>query len=232
LVNDKLTPVWEISPDTKCGEIKSAIYDNARNCWLITGENLEFDAMRNRIVGSYIAQISDNGTIQKIDNSFKNMLFSKILLDANGACYLAGEEQRRNETYAILVKYTVNDSRSQRIFTQAASHSYYQDALLDTANNRIVLGGVMKAADGSGHGGVPFVEAVDIQTGSLIWREELSNQEIKGTGAVLVTAIESAPDYGFALTLSGISGTTGYYEKPYMIARVNSQGKYFKGAKK
>ena len=232
VVNDKFTVVRELGEnnftDKKCGVIKSAIYDNTRHCWFVTGENIEFDTMQNPIVGSYIARIGDDGTVQKIDHSFRDMLFNKILIDTNGICYLAGEEQRGNESYAILVKYNVNDSNFQKIFTQAASHSYYHDALPDTANNRIVLGGVMKAADETGRNGVPFVEAVNIQTGSLIWREELSDTDIKGAGAVLVTAIASAPDYGFALALSGIGSTTGYYEKPYMIVRVNSQGKYIK----
>jgi len=232
LENDKLTPVWEISPGTKCGKIKSALYDNARHCWFVSGENIEFDTMGNQIAGSYIARIRDDGTIQNIDYSFKDMSFYKILTGANGTCYLAGEEQRGNETYAILVTYNVNDTKFQPVFTQAASHSYYHDALLDAANNRVVLAGVMKAADETGRGGVPFVDAVDIQKESLVWREELSNPEIKGAGAVLVTTIVPAPDYGFVLALSGIGGTTGYYEKPYMIARVNSQGKYYMEARK
>jgi len=235
LVNDELKAVWEISPDNKCGDIKSVIYDNSRNCWFVTGENLEFDSMKNQIIGSYIAQLSEDGNIHKLDNSFKNMSFYKLLSDANGNCYLAGEEQRGSETYAILVKYTIdknNKSVSQKISTQADSHSYYYDALLDNVNNLIILCGVMKAADGSGRGGVPFVEAIDLQTGKTKWREELTNSEIKNVGAVLVTSIIPAPDYGFALALSGIGSTTGYIEKPYMIARVNSQGKYIKEAKK
>ncbi|MDR1838604.1 MAG: hypothetical protein LBQ93_03340 [Treponema sp.] len=227
VINDELIMVWELSPEIKCGEIKSAVYDNARNCWFVTGENLEFDTMKNRIAGSYIAQISGDGTIQKIDYSFKDMSFNRILIDVNGICYLAGEEYIGNETCAVLGKYTVNqhDSNFQRILTQP-SHSYYEDALLDTANNQIILGGVLKAKDETGRGGIPFIDAIDIQTGTLSWHEELSSTEIKG--AVVVTAIAPAPDYGFALTLSGIGNTTGYYEEPYMIVRVNSQGKYIK----
>ena len=223
--NDELIAVWELSPDIKCGDIKSAVYDNTRDCWFVTGEN--YDTMQNQIAGSYIARISGDGTIQRIDNPFRNMSFYKILIDNNGICYLAGEEYIGNETFAVIVKYNINESSFQRIITQTLSHSYYHDALLDTANNRIILCGVMKAADRTGRRGIPFIDAVNIQTGTQLWREELSNPEITGTGAVLVTAIVPAPDYGFALTLSGI-GPTGYYEEPYMLVRVNSQGKYLK----
>ena len=215
--NDELITVWELSPDIKCGDIQAAVYDNTRDCWFVTGENIDN--------GSYIAQIDNNGKID-INDSFKDMSFYKILIDKNGIFYLAGEERQGNETHAIFGKYTINDSRFQRITTQAASHSYYNDALLDTANNRIILGGVMKAEDEKGIRGIPFVDVVDVQTGTRMEHEELSNLDIKETGAVLVTAIATAPDYGFVLTLSGMGNE--FYDEPYMIVRVNSQGKYIK----
>jgi hypothetical protein len=232
--NNQLIALWELggsdfvdnNSGIRCGEIKSAVYDNTRDCWFVTGENIESEG--NPTVDSYIARISSDGTIQSIESPFRNMSLNKILIDTNGICYLAGEEYIGNETFAVIVKYTVNVTSFQRINTQSFSHSYYHDALLDTANNRIILCGVQKAADETGRGGIPFIDAVNIQTGTQLWREELSNPEITGTGAVLVTAIVPAPDYGFALTLSGISRTTGYYEEPYMIVRVNSQGKYLK----
>jgi len=226
LENDELITVWEHGGNdfkgnntiNECRKITSAVYDHVRDSWLVTGENIN---QRD----SFVAEISGDGTIT-INQSFRNMLFNKILIDSDGICYLAGEEQRGNETYAILVKYTINNNHSQRIFTQAASNSYYHDALIDTANNRVILGGVMRAADESGRDGVPFVEAIDIQAGTLLWREELSNSEIINTGAVLVTAIASAPDYGFALALSGI--INGNFGKPFIITRINSQGKFLR----
>jgi hypothetical protein len=219
--NDELIAIWERSPDIKCGDIKAAVYDTTRDCWFVTGESLE-------IAGSYIARIGVDGKIQKIDHLLKDMSFYKILIDTQGVCYLAGEEKRGNETYAIFGKYNVNDSRFQRIIDQAPAHSYYHDALLDTVNNRIVLGGVLKAKDKNGRNGIPFIDMVDIKN-ETYRREELSSPDFKG--AVLVTAIAPAPDYGFALTLSGI-GETGYYDEPYMIVRINSQGKYIKEERK
>jgi len=218
LEGDKLTELWERGGDEfNCGEIKSAAYDYIGDRWLVTGDDINQN-------GSFIAVISNNGSIT-IDHLFKDMTFNKIVIDRNGNCYLAGDEQIMNETNAALIKYYINDKKYVKISTPPPSHSYYYDVLPDTANNRIILGGVMKAADGTGQGGVPFIEIMDLQTGTSL-REELSDPEIKKTGAVLVTAIVPAPDYGFALALSGI--VNGYYGNPFLIARVNSQGKYIR----
>jgi len=231
LEKDELKTVWErgendfkgdkplINGRTECGRIISAVYDNVQDRWLVVGGNNS-----NRNPGSFVAVIANDGAITAIDHS--DMFFYKILIASDGA-YLIGEEQVKNETYAILAKYNIKDRSFTRIFISPPphSHSYYHDALIDSTNNLIVLGGVIRAEDGSGRGGVPFVEAVNNQTGRLIWREELSDPEIKKTGAVLVTAIVPAPDYGFALALSGI--VNGDYGMPFIIARVNSQGKYY-----
>jgi len=226
LENNKLKPEWERGSDDfkgksvtiECGTIKSAVYDHVHDCWFVTGENINQD-------DSYVAQISSDGKIT-VKDFFKDKTFNKILIDANGICYLAGDEQRGNETYAILIKYTINNNHTQQITTQAASHSYYYDALMDTANNQIVLAGVLKAEDDTGYRGIPFIEAIDLQSGDLRWREELANPEIKDAGAVLVTAIVPAPDYGFVIALSGIANDS--FGKPFIIARVNSQGKYIR----
>jgi len=232
LENDELKTVWErgevdfkgdmplINDRTECGRILSAVYDNVQDRWLVVGGNNS-----NRNPGSFVAVIASDGVITSIDHS--DMFFNKILIAGDGAC-LIGEEQIENETNAILVKYNIKDRSFTRIFISPPppSHSYYHDALIDSTNSLIVLGGVMRAEDGAGSSGTPFVEAVNIQTEKLIWREELSNPEIKETGAVLVTAIVPAPDYGFALALSGIHN--GDYGFPFIIARVNSQGKFIR----
>jgi hypothetical protein len=80
------------------------------------------------------------------------------------------------------------------------------------------MAGVMQEESKHGQSGVPFIESVNIERGTSVWREKLS------VPASLVTAIAPAPDYGFALTLSGID-EKGNYNEPFMIIRVNSQGK-------
>jgi len=226
----RLTVLWELTGDdfdgkasgVKCGNITAAVY--ARSYWLVAGEILEFDIMGNPVKASFTAEISNEGKIQKIDTSFKNMTFNKIIMDSNGVCYLVGDEQRGNENFAVLYKYGAN---AKQTLPQPASHSYYQDAVFDALYNRIILAGTVRAKNEIGNGGVPFIDAVDVEKGSLLWREELS--DILFNKASLVTAIKPAPDYGFVITLSGISD---YYDKPYKIARINSQGKLIKELQK
>jgi hypothetical protein len=175
-----------------------------------------------------VAAISGGGTIEYIDASFKGMSFTTIVTDSGGSYYLAGEERRGNETRAALLKFSADGGRQGRASGLPPSHSYYEDAVLDGENNRIVLGGVMRAGNASGGGGVPFIEAVDTVDGTSLWLEPLSDPALDGTA--LVTGICRAPDYGFALALSGIAGGTGggAYAKPFMIVRVNSQGVLFR----
>jgi hypothetical protein len=226
-----LTALWELAgddfdtqdPRVTCGPVKAAVYDSARDFWLVTGGTIEFDSLQRPVPGSYIAAISGGGTVQYIDTSLKGMSFNKILAEADGTCYLAGEERRGNETLAVLVKFNAAGGRVWR-FSGPPSHSYYQDAVLDVENNRIVLGGVMRAGAASGGGGVPFVQAVDPADGTNLWLKPLRDPALDG--AAVVTGICPAPDYGFALVLSGIAGDR--YTKPFVIARINSQGALFR----
>jgi hypothetical protein len=224
----KISPAWS---GVKCGEIMSAAYDSGRDRWLVTGENLEFDSLRRPVKGSYIAVINGAGLIQKVDASFKGLSFYHLLADPAGNYYAAGEGQRGNETRAVVIKFNAEGKELWRTSEgQPAPYSHYKAAVLDLANGQIVLGGVMEAGDGYGTGGVPFVEGVDIENHGLLWREKLNNAETAGAG--VVTAIVPAPDYGFALALSGLSLESNAQPqrfnracRPYIIARVNARGK-------
>jgi hypothetical protein len=209
-------------PAVKCGPVKTAAYDSRQDRWLLSGGTVEFDSLRRPVPGSYIAVVSGGGTVMSIDASFKGMSFNKITVDTAGDWYLAGEEQRGNETLAALVKFNAGGRQLWRLSGSPLSHSYYQDAVLDGENSRIVLGGVMRGRTGSGAGGIPFVEAVNTADGTSLWLEPLPDSG----GAALVTGICRAPDYGFALALSGIAGDR--YAKPFMIARINSRGVLFR----
>jgi hypothetical protein len=99
--------------------------------------------------------------------------------------------------------------------------------VFDALYNRLILAGTLRAKTEAGNNGVPFIDAVDVEKGLLLWREELSDALLSKTA--LVTAVKPAPDYGFVITLSGVDG---YYEKPYMIARINSHGKLLKELQK
>jgi hypothetical protein len=227
-----LAALWELAgddfegkdPNVRCGPVKAAVHDSAQDRWLITGGAIEFDSLRRPVPGSYTAGIYGDGTVQFIDTSFKGLLFNDILVDAGGAWYLAGEEQRGNETLAALLKFSADGGQMWRFSGPPPSPSYYQDAALDGERRRIVLGGVMRSESGSGGGGLPFVQAVDMADGTNLWLNPLQDPALGG--AALVTGICPAPDYGFALALSGIAHDT--YAEPFVIARLNAQGILFR----
>jgi hypothetical protein len=207
----------------KCGTVKDAVFDGNR--WLLVGDVIEQERQGNLVKGSYMAEINAAGEIQKTDFSFPGFSFNRLLLESGGSTaggeavrYLAGEEQWVGETRAILVKYDPRGREMWR-FTNHPGHSFYQDAVLDGENGQIVLVGTLGAGDETGTGGRPFIEGVNLETGALLWREELSALK----GAVLVTGIVKAPDYGFVLALSGMDN--GAYGSPFMTVRVNARGR-------
>jgi len=208
----------------RCGEIKCSVYDSDRNRWLLSGENIEYDSLFSPITGSYLAVIGNDGKIQKIDTSFTGISFYKILPDKEGNYYLLGEEQKGNDTLAVIIKYSSDGRKLMQNIAAPQSHSWYQDAVLDIENGQIVLGGTMQAADEDGNRGIPFIEGLSVEKLERLWQTPLNDSAFGK--ASLVTAVVPAPDYGFALTLSGIDD--GYIDRPYLIARVNARGKLLK----
>jgi hypothetical protein len=224
-----LVPVWELGGDEftaqpagkQCGPATAAAYDPANDRWLIAGNTLEWDLYGNFLGNSWLALVSAAGTIQKIDTSFKGMTINKIIAAPGGAYYLAGEEQKGNESRACCVKYASTGAELWRLTAQPPPHSYFQDAVLDGEHQRLVLAGTLRAADPSGQGGVPFTLGLDAETGKLLWREELASPALNG--AAVVTAIAPAPDYGYVLALAGVGDDN--FTPPFGIARINSRGK-------
>jgi hypothetical protein len=206
---------WGAADFPQYKKITASAFNPKNDCWLITGE------IKEPSTGYFLARINKDGTVQKI-SEFKEMEIYKILVDTNGNYYLAGQEKKGDGTYAALVKYDVNNKELWRLFKQPQSNSYYYAAIFDTDNDRIILAGTLQAKDEYGNNGKPFIESVDISTGILDWREILSGSVFTGTN--LVTAVSTAPDYGYVLSLSGINN--GNVNKPYKIARINSRGKY------
>jgi hypothetical protein len=217
--DNKFTVVkeWGENDFPQYKNIKVVAYNNKLECWLITGE------MKSPLSGFYLACINNDGTIQKIFE-FQEMEFYKILVDTNGNYYLAGQEKKGNDTYAVLNKYGIDNKRIWQASKIPPSHSYYYDAIFNNDNNCIVLAGTLQATDEYGTGGKQFIESVDITNGTRLWHEILSDFDFNGMN--LVTAIASVPDYGYILSLSGIK--EGLISKSFKIARINSQGKLFK----
>jgi len=201
-----------------CGNIQAVAYNPKISCWLITGE-----IINETYNGVYLARINNDKTIQILD-TFAGIEIYKILVDDNGAVYLAGQEEKENKVFAVIIKWDEKNKIIWQLKDQPQANSFYYDAVIDSQNKNIVLAGTMQAKDEYGEGGKPFIEAIDFTNEKLVWRETLSSAEFNGTN--LVTALTSAPDYGYVLTLSGIDD--GVIHKPFRIARINSQGKFLK----
>jgi hypothetical protein len=225
------TSLWELGPEdfnaaaksaVKCGMVSAAGFDKSRGLWVIAGKNIEFDAMRNPVTGSYIAHIDREGRILQINTSYKGLFFNKMLIDEEGDCYLAGEEETFQGSYTAALKLSAEGTEIWRCRTRPEMNSFYQDALLDAENGQMVLAGTMGARDSAGTAGTPFIEGISAATGEPVWREPLTDSRFRGTA--LVTGIEKAPLYGFVLALSGLED--GYFSPPFMLARLNARGKF------
>jgi hypothetical protein len=232
---------WELGPGDfnaetpegeVCHEVISVAYDKNRDRWLLAGY---YENMRTGQSGAYVAEVSGPGRIQNINAACTNMEFNTIVLDDAGSRYLAGQEYKGNDNYAVLIKYGADGKEQWRQKSQPPACSWYQDAMADEANRRIVLCGTVRAGAEDGRGGEPFIEAVDMETGALLWREDAETWRRDNTPlsadiskTALALRVAPAPDYGYALILSALE--KGETQKPYILVRVNSQGKlYAKG---
>jgi hypothetical protein len=219
----RMAPLWELGPrdlDEKYGEVRSAMYDSKNGIWRVTGKTLEYDNLGNLITGAYLMEIDGGGAVLKPPASFKGFSFYKITGGNDGAYYLIGEEEKGDESGAVVIKYDESGKLLWRQKTPLPVFSYYNDAVLVEDGSRIVLAGTMRANDAAGAGGVPFIQCIETAAGGETWRSELTGPDFQGTS--LVSAIVKAPEYGYAAALCGIAdGESG---KPYLIIRVNEQG--------
>jgi hypothetical protein len=212
---------WELGPDDfteRCGAVKSICWDAANRRCLVTG-----DLLNTETAAAYTAFIDDNGKILKVDAGFRGFSFSRIVGAADGAYYLIGEERKSDGlSYAVLLKYSAEGERLWRTQRQPPAESYYQDAILDEDEGTIVLAGTMNGTDSYGSDGNPFIECVNTAAGEREWIKALDEPAFGGV--TLAAGIVKAPDYGYVLSLAGI--TDGAYRAPFIAARVNARGFY------
>jgi hypothetical protein len=214
---------WELGSDDfteRCGAVKSLSWDAARQRCLVTGDLLNMED-----AAAYIAFIDSKGKILKLDAGFRGFSFSRVICAADGAYYLIGEEQKPDGlSYAVLLKYSAEGERLWRTLRQPPAASYYQDAVLneDEGEETIVLAGTMNGTDPYGSDGNPFIECVNTADGKRGWIKTLDEPVFRGV--TLAAGIVKAPDYGYVLSLAGI--TDGDYRTPFIVARVNARGFY------
>jgi hypothetical protein len=212
---------WELGPDDfteQCGAVRSVSWDAARRRCLVTGDLLNTEG-----IAAYTAFIDSAGKILKVDAGFRGFSFNRIISAADGAYYLVGEEQKGDGlSYAVLLKYNAEGERLWRTTEQPPAGSYYQDAVLDEDGETLVLAGTMNGTDSYGSGGKPFIECVGTDSGGREWIKVLDEPVFNGV--TLAAGIVKASDYGYVLSLAGISG--GAYRAPFIVVRVNARGLY------
>jgi hypothetical protein len=215
---------WERGPqdvDPAFGPALSAYYDAEREVYRVLGGHLEYDDRRNRIPASYVIELDGTGAFTKPALAVKGAVLTKIIGDAVGNVYLAGEAVGADRSAALLLKYSREGAAVWKSQTPLPRNSYYQDALFDEDENQIVLAGVLNGESGRGDGGTPFIQGIDAETGKEIWRSTLSAAPFRKTA--LAYRIEKAA-WGYRVVLCGVSGTGPV--PPYIEAAVNARGRF------
>ena len=214
---------WELVPEdleAGLGPARSVCYDAKRGVYRVLGEYAADDAWGGTAPASYVLDVDETGKPAGPALVLPNAVLTRIIGDAAGGAYLAGEAVEAGRSAALLVKLSGEGVVWQK---QAAlpRNSYYQDALFDEDENQIVVAGVQNGETGAGEGGAPFIRGVNAETGEAVWHSELTAAPFSGTA--LVWRIEKTAS-GCRIVLCGIAG--GVPAPPYLEASVNARGRF------
>ena len=214
---------WERGPndlDAGLGPARSAYYDAERKVYRVLGEYLADDGWGGFLPASYGIEVDGTGKPAGPALVLRNTALTKVIGDAAGSAYLAGEAVEAGRSAALLVKAGGEGVLWQKQ-ADLPRNSYYQDALFDEDKNQIVVAGVQNGETGAGDGGVPFIRGVNAETGETVWHSELTAAPFGGTA--LVYRLEKTAS-GYRVALCGISG--GVPAPPYLEASVNARGRF------
>jgi hypothetical protein len=216
---DSVEIVWEMGPNdfpSDWGMIRFVTCDTKNNRYIIAGDVSSLFSTEKK---SFVAFISKSGEL--IHSIIINdVTFNQVLCGTDGSIYLAGEEIIQNQAYAVIRKYDAGGNPLPFATRRLNAHSYYQSALIDEETGLLVLGGTFGAETSSGKNGRPFIQAIDTASGEEKWFEELSSVS---RDVHLTANVQKAADYGFIVSLAGVNE---YYSPPFIIVRLNSQGRY------
>jgi hypothetical protein len=222
-VKGSYTIRWEHGPqdlDPALGPAVSAYYDGTTGTYRILGELLEYDSQGNRLPANYVIELDEAGTLARSAVTVKDTVLTKIIGDAAGTYYLAGEVVDGGRSAAVVLKYG-GEGLVWKTQANVPRNSYVQDALFDEDENQIVLAGVQDGATGAGDGGTPFIRGMSAETGEVIWHSELTAAPFRQTA--LVYRIEKTAS-GYRVVLCGISESR--LAPPYLEATVNVRGQF------
>jgi len=171
------------------------------------------------VAPSKLFAIKENGKTEEIKLDDKIASISSATRGASGAIYIGGESTIDEKTVAVVLK--IEKDRTVKVFYQgSAPFSYITSMYLDEMSKALVAGGVCKAKESSGLGGVPFIASFDLASGSELWRLEYKN-----IGKQLLRSFVPCVDYGFVASFSSAiqEGEFVFYGAS-ILTRMNATG--------
>ena len=143
------------------------------------------------VLPSKLFAIKENGKTEEIDLNNKIASVSCAVRCSSSEIYIGGESTIDEKTEAVILK--IESDNNVKIFYQGGiPFSYITSMTLDEASKTLVAGGVCKAKESSGVGGVPFIASFDVASGKELWRREYKNMKQN-----LLRSFVPCVDYGF-----------------------------------
>jgi len=143
------------------------------------------------VLPSKLFAIKENGKTEEIDLNNKIASVSCAVRYSSSEIYIGGESTIDEKTEAVILK--IESDNNVKIFYQGGiPFSYITSMTLDEASKTLVAGGVCKAKESSGVGGVPFIASFDVASGKELWRREYKNMKQN-----LLRSFVPCVDYGF-----------------------------------
>jgi hypothetical protein len=229
-----VSPRWETDLDrfeteslSRYGPVRSLSRDTERDLYRYCGELISWDAWDSEgaMPGTYAGSfrlVEGTALFEEAPAIFEGCSFTQICCAGDGGFYLAGKRQVNGRMVALLRRYNPEGRQHWEVSPPLPGNSWYQCAVIEEEDGRIMLAGTLGASDPTGKGGRPFIQALALEDGAVQWLQILDEDVFRDMN--LVTSIAGAHEYGYLIGLAGTGGEAG----PYMTARLNAAGRYMK----
>jgi len=182
-----------------------------------------------QILPTKLFTIKENGKTDEVALGEKIASVSCAVQSETGVIYAGGESTIDEKTEAVVLKIEAEKDatlRTSSVFYQGSvPFSYLASMTLDETNKTLTVGGVCRAKESSGVGGLPFIASFDMASGKrLIYRE------YKDAKKQLLRSFVPALDYGFIASFSTVvqDGEFAYYGDS-LLARMTLTGEIKEG---
>lgn len=151
--------------------------------------------------------VREDGSAEAIPLNGKIRSVAAAVQDLSGALYAGGESADGETSESIIIKIDAQN-RAEVLYRGGAPFSYIAELHFDEERRELAAGGVCKAKESTGLGGIPFIAGFDTQSGIQLWRREFTSARSQ-----IVKSFTPCADYGFAASFSSIirnGQATGY----------------------